>query len=155
MKNNCPFCSPEISEQIIHENNQMLAVYNIAPILPGHSLVIPRKHLESINELSEQELLEFFTFARKTTRILCSAFGSDGFDWSLQESEAAGQSIAHLHLHIIPRMAGDLKKPGDWYPMLEQNRCFIDSPERKSLSREEIKSIVSEIQKYIKPDARN
>lgn len=144
-----------MSEQIIHESIHMLAVYNIAPILPGHSLVIPKKHLESINELSEQELLEFFTFARKTTRILCSAFGSDGFDWSLQESEAAGQSIAHLHMHIIPRVAGDLKKPGDWYPMLEQNRSLIDSPERKSLSREEITATVSQIRKYINENAGN
>ncbi len=149
MKRKCPFCAPEISEQIIYESSHALAIYNIAPILPGHSLVIPRKHLESINELNEQELLGFFSFARSTTKILCKAFGSDGFDWSLQESEAAGQSIAHFHLHIIPRKKGDLKKPGDWYPLLEQSRSYIASSERKTLSHDEIKSIVSDIKKNI------
>lgn len=78
-----------------------------------------------------------------------NVFDADGFDWSLQESEAAGQSVSHLHLHIIPRKGGDLNRPGDWYALLEKQRqTMIDSPGRKKLSPEEIKNTVAYIKKH-------
>jgi bis(5'-adenosyl)-triphosphatase len=149
MKENCPLCSPKIRDHIFRETVKMMAVYNIAPILPGHSMIVPKRHIESIFGLNDDELAELFRFSREITHILMNVFGSDGFDWSLQESEAAGQSVSHLHLHIIPRKNFDLKRPGDWYALLEKQRqTMIDSPGRKKLSPEEIKSTVAYIQKH-------
>jgi bis(5'-adenosyl)-triphosphatase len=152
----CPFCSNQIARQMFLEYGNMLAIYNIAPILPGHSLIIPKKHIESIKDFTEDELLTFFKFARKATQLLCKAFGSDGYDWSLQESEAAGQSIAHLHLHVIPRKHNDLNNPGDWYPLLEQNRQqVLDSSKRKPLSGKEIDSVIRHIKNCLQGDGTN
>ena len=57
-------------------------------------------------------------FARRVTRVLARAFAADGFDWSIQDGVSAGQTVPHLHLHVIPRHAGDLPNPGAWYPAL-------------------------------------
>jgi bis(5'-adenosyl)-triphosphatase len=146
----CPFCSANILKHVFLDSGSMRAVYNIAPILPGHSMVIPRRHIESIFELSENEISELFSFARRTTHVLMKSFTADGYDWSIQESETAGQTIMHLHLHIIPRKKGDLKEPGDWYPMLERNRnTWIDSHNRERLGDNEIENLLAHIRKYI------
>lgn len=149
MNQSCPFCSLSLQEQVFWDSGEMLAVYNISPILPGHSMVIPRRHVVTINELNGQEMAEFFVFARQVTHLLMRAFDAEGFDWSLQESAAAGQSVAHLHLHIIPRKTDDLKQPDDWYALLEQNRhVMIDSPGRKLLNTDEIRNIIGFIKSH-------
>lgn len=144
----CPFCSADIIHSVFHESRGMLAVYNIAPILPGHSLVLPKRHVESIFELSQEETGDFFSFAREVTHMLNKAFGTRGFDWSLQESEEAGQTIKHLHLHIIPRKPGDLDQPGDWFPQLEQSKNSSEGSEsRPRLSKNQIMEMVQYIKK--------
>ena len=114
----CPFCLPRVRDSAFCGDERFLALYNIAPILPGHSLVIPRAHVASLLELSEVDLGAFVLFARRITRLLKRAFAADDFDWSIQDGISAGQTVPHLHLHIIPRHAGDLPNPGDWYPAL-------------------------------------
>lgn len=150
MKKDCPLCSPKIRDHIFKETGNMIAVYNIAPILPGHSMIVPKRHVETIFELNDEELADLFRFSREITHLLMNVFDADGFDWSLQESAAAGQSISHLHLHIIPRKTGDLKRPGDWFALLEKQRhTLIDSPRRAKLSPDEIKSTIAFIQKQV------
>ncbi|MGB4205219.1 MAG: HIT family protein [Bacteroidales bacterium] len=150
MNHDCPFCSPSIEDHVFMETTDMLAVYNISPILPGHSMVIPRRHVESVNDLSDNELDLLFRFARKVTKLLVSFFKAEGFDWSLQESEAAGQSIYHVHLHIIPRKTGDLEQPGDWYSRLQESKKeLIDNSLRRKLSKKEISEIVTSLKTFI------
>ena len=110
-------------------------MYNIAPILPGHSLVIPRAHVASLLELSEADLGAFVLFARRITRWLGRAFAADDFDWSIQDGMSAGQTVPHLHLHIVPRHAGDLPNPGDWYPaLMASESAQIDDRTRPRLT---------------------
>ncbi len=151
MNKACQFCSAEIENQVFLGTESLMAVYNIAPILPGHSMVIPRRHVETIFDLNEDELAELFRFSRKTTDLLMKVFDCEGFDWSLQESEAAGQSVAHLHLHIIPRKPADLARPGDWYAQLEEQRrsAMIDSPGRRPLSSDEINHVITFIKNHL------
>ena len=89
-------------------------------------------------------------FSRDTTKILLSVFKSSGFDWTIQEGEEAGQSIPHLHLHLIPRRQNDLSQPGDWYPLVKESEAeIIDSEARPRLSANEMKVIVSKIREFI------
>jgi bis(5'-adenosyl)-triphosphatase len=139
----CPFCSDTVRSSVFYNRADNLAIYNIAPVLPGHSLVIPRKHILSIAEFTDQELSEFFITARNTLKIIMKAFHSEAFDWSLQEKPEAGQTIEHLHLHIVPRIMGDLERLGDWYPLLQKNDAgFIDSMNRPRLPAGELSKIV-------------
>ena len=138
MKKICPFCSENILQEAFASENGFLAMYNLSPILPGHSLIIPQKHSGSLFDLTEDEISAFFSFARKITAFLSKTYASDAYDWSLQEGEAAGQSVEHLHLHIIPRNPGDLPEGEDWYVKLEEQRnTSLDSPERIILNKED------------------
>jgi len=142
----CPFCHPGVKASVFYENRDFLALYNIAPFLPGHSLVIPRTHHTSLLALSDEELAGFFHTARVALRILLKTFHTEAFDWSVQEKEEAGQTIEHLHLHIVPRLNNDLAHPGDWYPLVQQNdRLVMDSTIRTRLTNPEMKLIVEKL----------
>lgn len=142
MKKNCPFCDSHVTAQIFAAGNGFSALYNHSPILPGHTLIIPDKHAGSLFELNEEEISGFFTFARKVTSFLTDIYRSNAYDWSLQEGAAAGQSVDHLHLHIIPRKPGDLPEGVEWFGKLhEQQSIAVDNPERIVLSEWEYKEI--------------
>ncbi|HEX3733501.1 MAG TPA: HIT family protein [Mycobacteriales bacterium] len=150
-KEQCAFAQKEPKSSEFAGNSGFAAIYNIAPIVPGHSLVIPRRHIKRINELSEDEFGRYWLFARDITNFLLHAFKTDAFDWIVQEQKAAGQTVPHLHLHIIPRVAEDFVDPGDWYPRLSQGRIVdpahevVNSNDRVRLSIDEHKRITSEL----------
>lgn len=139
----CPFCSPQADSITFMESNSFRVIYNHAPILPGHSLLIPKKHVESLLYLLPEQRSEMMELSLEALNLLKHVFLCTGFDLTLQEGEAAGQTIPHLHLHLIPRKTGDLPSPGDWYPNLQQpsNHTFIDSENREKLSREQVENI--------------
>jgi bis(5'-adenosyl)-triphosphatase len=143
----CPFCT-KTSNYFILQNPQFAAIYNISPILPGHSLIIPRRHVESLFELTEEELAEFMKMGREMARLLGWVFHTDAFDWAIQEKEAAGQSVPHLHMHVVPRSIGDLASPGAWYQALEKSQQTddIDAFERFRLSEEQLLDITARLQ---------
>jgi len=144
----CPFCHPDVRDYAFYENRGYLAIINIAPVLPGHSLVIPELHRASLTVLNTDEMCAFMETARKATIILMKAFDTDAFDWSVQEKAEAGQSIEHLHLHIVPRLKNDLDKPGDWYPLVHVNdEELIDGFNRRRLSLQEKEIIVGRLRK--------
>ncbi|HEY8400151.1 MAG TPA: HIT domain-containing protein, partial [Cytophagaceae bacterium] len=144
--NNCPFCAKSADEAFLTSKN-FLAIYNIAPVLPGHSLVIPKRHVESVFDLTEEETGELMQLARKVAMLLGEELDTDAFDWAVQEKEEAGQSIPHVHMHVVPRKIGDLPKPGDWYQELEKSEVHIESTHRKKLNPEEMKVIVDRLRK--------
>ena len=128
----CPFCSTDNQRIAFASSASFLALYNIAPILPGHSLIISKMHIKSLRSLSDDHIGELFLFARQVTDVLLDYYQADAFDWSLQDNEAAGQTVPHLHLHIIIRHSSDLPEPGDWYQLLD-NQKNIDSAGRSKL----------------------
>lgn len=142
----CPFCHENIQRAQFAQSANFRAIYNRAPILPGHSLIIPKLHLESLMELAESDLAEMMIFARSVTGILNKTFHTASFNWSLQDGLAAGQTIPHLHLHLIPRLPADLPSPGDWYPLLEKSETEnVDSDLRARLTPNQIDQIVQKI----------
>jgi bis(5'-adenosyl)-triphosphatase len=143
---NCPFCQEKIKNSVFAESDHFYAIYNIAPIVPGHSLIIPKTHITSLLILSANELSEMMNFAKEVTQIVLKAFNSDSFNWSVQDNDAAGQTVSHLHLHIVPRHLGDLKEAGDWYPLIRENdKEMLDSKQRARLSQEQMDQIVSKL----------
>ena len=142
----CPFCNGDIEHAVFAEHEDFRAVYNAAPILPGHSLVIPKWHVPSLLELSDSEVSEMVRFSRLVVSNLTRVFRSTGFNWTIQEGASAGQTVPHLHLHLIPRADGDLPEPGDWYPRLQESLSkHIDSSERRKLSRDEMYRVAQHI----------
>ena len=132
---NCLFCHTEIIEKSFCTTVRFSALYNIAPILPGHSLIIPNTHYESLFELPDDELSEMMVFARKITAVLKTFFNCDGFDWTIQDGVSAGQTVPHLHLHIIPRKPLDMPESNEWYSKVPENeKQMLDSDHRMRLN---------------------
>lgn len=146
----CPFCKKNIKESSFVSSKNFIAIYNIAPILPGHSMIIPVKHYSKLINLTPELRTEMMELSIEVINMLSKAFKSESYNWTIQDGIDAGQTIDHIHMHIIPRSEGDLPDPGDWYPMLEQNisDLNIDSSDRKRLTKEELKIIVDKIKSY-------
>jgi bis(5'-adenosyl)-triphosphatase len=138
----CIFCTKAVTDKSFYSTSKFSAVYNLAPILPGHSLIIPNTHYESLTELSDQDLGEMMIFAREVTKVLISVFNCDGFDWTIQDGVSAGQTVPHLHLHIIPRKPRDLPSENEWYSKIPENeRQMLDSKNRERLKIQEYDTI--------------
>lgn len=123
-----------------------MALYNSAPVLPGHSLIIPLKHAGSMMDLDENELSRMMVFTRKVSSMLMKTFKAEAFNWSLQDGMAAGQTVPHLHLHIVLRYANDMPNPGDWYPKIAANTDeILDSAFRPKLAAGVMAGIVQRL----------
>jgi histidine triad (HIT) family protein len=106
----CIFCkiiSKEIPAEIVFEDENSLAFLDIFPRAPGHTVVIPKTHSANIIDSPEQEIPGLFLTVKKITGILQSTFSPDGFTIGINHGEVAGQSVPHLHVHIMPRFKGD------------------------------------------------
>lgn len=137
----CPFCQKATSDYLVRAIPSHL-IHNISPILPRHSLIIPKKYIESLFALSDEELAEFMVLWPGRSKIADGCFNIEAFDWAIQEKEVAGQSVAHLHMHVVPRKIGDLPNPGDWYQALERNsQSGIDTYDKFRISREQLKEL--------------
>lgn len=147
----CPFCRDDIEDIAFMQSSNFWVIYNQSPILPGHSLVIPKFHIESLLDLDDSMLKEFINLSIEAAKNILKVFNADSFNWTIQEKPAAGQTIKHLHLHVFPRHENDLKHPGDWYPLLKQmeDSTYIDSNERYKFTQNELVQIVNDIKKQI------
>ncbi len=105
----CLFCQPE--REIIAENDLAIAVFDHYPVSPGHVLVVPRRHVPTIWDLGEAEYDGCFRLVRAVQPILAIRYGPDGFNIGANCGEAAGQSVWHAHIHVIPRYKGDVANP--------------------------------------------
>ncbi len=110
MSDSCPFCSlPE--ERLVDANDLAVVVRDGFPVSKGHSLVIPRRHVGSWFDVTPEEqraLLELLGRARRQLDGECSP---DGYNIGINDGPAAGQTVRHLHIHLIPRYAGDTEDP--------------------------------------------
>jgi bis(5'-adenosyl)-triphosphatase len=142
-----PFVSTSSDDEVFLESSCSKAMYNVYPILPGHSLVVPKRPVQSVFELDDWEFSDFMFMCRQATEVLCHAFGAKAYNWTLQSGVAAGQTVPHLHMHLIPRSANDLPAAGDWYPLIEENRKSRRTEARRRLSPGEVSEIVARLRK--------
>ncbi len=105
----CIFCQPD--REIIAGNERALAVFDKFPVSPGHALVFPRRHVASLWELEPEEYAQCFALVRELHPILEARFRPDGCNVGVNQGQAAGQSVWHAHIHVIPRFAGDHPDP--------------------------------------------
>jgi len=106
----CPFCFPEPSK-IILSNEHALAFLDGFPVTPGHSLIVPRRHIVSFFEATAEEQAALFDLVAQMRQLLVAERQPDGFNIGVNDGAAAGQTVMHLHVHLIPRYAGDTEDP--------------------------------------------
>ena len=109
MCDSCIFCKRD--KDIICENEYALAFYDSYPVSKGHVLIIPKRHIETYFDLSEEEMVSFFKLSKEVKRIIDEKYSPDGYNVGFNIGEYGGQSVMHCHMHIIPRYKGDVENP--------------------------------------------
>lgn len=127
----CPFCAPARELVLFACGSGHAALANLKPILPGHCLIVPERHVERLCELTPDEVARLAAFGRTVSELLMAEYAASGIDWTLQDGPEAGQTVMHLHLHLIPRVPGDLPAPGDWYAELQASHARAPLAERE------------------------
>lgn len=106
----CPFCTLP-ADRIVASNDLALVVRDGFPISPGHTLVIPKRHFGSFFEATDEERDAMLTLLDQARHDIGGELAPDGFNIGINDGAAAGQTVPHLHLHLIPRFEGDVADP--------------------------------------------
>jgi ATP adenylyltransferase len=107
----CPFCAPEAERELLTELATCYAMLDKYPVSPGHALVIPKKHVANYFVLSAHTKTALWLMVDRVKDLLSERFHPDGFNVGINAGAAAGQTVPHVHIHLIPRYAGDVANP--------------------------------------------
>jgi histidine triad (HIT) family protein len=112
--NDCIFCkiiAGKIPAHKVYENDRIFAFLDVAPVSPGHTLVVPRNHHADLLDTPDDVLSDMMARTKKIADAVIKAVKADGFNLGCNTRKAAGQAVFHTHLHIIPRFTGDGLQP--------------------------------------------
>jgi diadenosine tetraphosphate (Ap4A) HIT family hydrolase len=107
----CPFCKLIVEGTWLCETTHAVAIPDAFPLTAGHSLVLPCRHEPDFFALDAGEREAVFALAWELKRILVERHHPDGFNLGVNVGAAAGQTVGHAHLHVIPRYRGDVREP--------------------------------------------
>lgn len=108
--NNCIFCklaNGEIPSATLYEDEDFRVILDLGPATRGHALILPKEHAANIYEMDDELLGKAFQLAKKMIVKLTDVLGCDGYNVVQNNGEAAGQTVFHFHIHLIPRYKGD------------------------------------------------
>ena len=118
--NNCFFCKlregkvagkAKEPNKYILENELALGRFDDFPVNPGHFEVIPKRHVPTIFDTTNEEKLAMFDLIDKAKTMIDKKYNPDGYNIGINCGESAGQTVMHLHIHLIPRYKGDVENP--------------------------------------------
>jgi HKD family nuclease/diadenosine tetraphosphate (Ap4A) HIT family hydrolase len=108
--NSCAFCSIP-AERLIHSDDIVVAMWDAFPVSPGHALIIPRRHVSDWFAATSEEHQALVNSVALVKEAIAARYRPDGYNLGVNIGLAAGQTVSHLHLHVIPRYAGDVPDP--------------------------------------------
>lgn len=111
-KDDCIFCkiaNGEIPSDTVYEDDKYRAILDLSPAVKGHTLIIPKDHFDDLLSADEETLESVLKLAQRIGAAQLKALKCDGFNVVQNNGEAAGQTVHHLHVHIIPRYNGGAK----------------------------------------------
>ena len=135
-KDDCIFCkiaNGEIPSNTVYEDEEFRAILDLSPAGEGHTLILPKNHYEDALSADDETVERVFETAVKVGRGIKKALNCDGINIVQNNGEAAGQTVHHLHVHIIPRYASETEKIVTWVQ-------HESKPERQAEIEELIKS---------------
>ena len=106
----CPFCNPDAA-RVFLRRQYVFALWDGFPVSEGHALVVPHRHISTWFEATADERVQLFGAIEAVCGIIRTRWNTDGFNVGINIGEAAGQTVPHLHLHVIPRRHGDVPDP--------------------------------------------
>lgn len=111
---NCPFCAIANGDQqdrVIKSNNHAFTIRDGYPISNGHTLIIPKRHISSFFDTTDQERQSLLSLLDSAKQSLEKELSPQAYNIGINDGAAAGQTVGHLHIHLIPRYDGDVEDP--------------------------------------------
>ncbi|CAO3669615.1 unnamed protein product [Rhizopus stolonifer] len=130
--------------QVFFKSKLTIGIVNLKPIAPGHVLVLPKRNIPRLKDLSENEMVDFMLSAQKIGSVVEKHYLGTSLTMTIQDGPQAGQTVPHVHMHIIPRKKGDWANNDDIYEELDQKKG-MDNEERKPRTEEEMKQEADEL----------
>lgn len=124
-----PFCSSEaVSRTIVYETEHFMALYDIKPVVSGHCMIIPKRHITDPMEMREDEWDEFHVMYKAIVPTLLRIYSdsANSYDVVSQIGPYSGRTVPHLHFHILPRRKGDRHGNVNIYTEIEENKANFD-----------------------------
>eukprot|EP00922_Rhytidocystis_sp_ex-Travisia-forbesii_P018162 GHVS01027031.1.p1 GENE.GHVS01027031.1~~GHVS01027031.1.p1 ORF type:complete len:174 (+),score=28.12 GHVS01027031.1:162-683(+) len=110
-----------IREEIVFVKSPLcVAFVNLKPIVPGHVLIMPKRHVLHFGDMNNEEVADMWLMARTVGDCVKKLYAADGLNYAMQDGQSAGQSVAHVHVHILPRRPGDFADTDDVHEKLEK-----------------------------------
>ncbi|HBA64483.1 MAG TPA: HIT family protein [Lachnospiraceae bacterium] len=109
-KEDCIFCkiaNGEIPSATLYEDENFRVILDLGPASKGHALILPKEHSANLYELPDETAAKALILAKKIISRMTRALGCDGYNIVQNNGEAAGQTVHHFHMHLIPRYQGD------------------------------------------------
>lgn len=110
-KLDCPFCNPDSHRELILESATSYSIFDKFPVNNGHALIIPKRHCSDYFDLSFKEQSACWLMINKLKLVISNKFNPDGFNIGININSSAGQTVPHVHIHLIPRYNGDVENP--------------------------------------------
>ncbi|KAJ4485697.1 diadenosine hydrolase [Lentinula aciculospora] len=131
------FSSFEVTRQCFYRTSLSYAIVNLKPIVPGHVLVIPTRKALRLSDLDDAELASLMGSVQRVGTVVERAYGANALTVACQDGKAAGQSVPHVHFHILPRKAiGDRFSNNDEiYPALENSEGSLNTDLQENTSK--------------------
>ncbi len=108
----CVFCEAlKDKRRIIGENEHAFSIYDRYPVNEGHALIMPKRHVKSFFDLDQNEINDMFALAKKIKSTIDHDYHPDGYNLGINDGICSGQTVMHVHLHLIPRHEGDVPDP--------------------------------------------
>lgn len=107
---NCIFCkiaNGEIPAATLYEDDDFRVILDLGPASKGHALILPKEHYANLYELDDEVAAKVLVLAKEMIKKLTDVLGCDGYNLVQNNGEAAGQTVYHFHMHLIPRYEGD------------------------------------------------
>uniref|UniRef100_A0A5K3FF06 bis(5'-adenosyl)-triphosphatase n=1 Tax=Mesocestoides corti TaxID=53468 RepID=A0A5K3FF06_MESCO len=123
------------AEQIFYRTSVSIALVNISPLVPGHVLVIPVEVVDRFGSLPDGTIADMYACVKRISEKLCEHFGATSLTISIQDGKDAGQTVPHVHVHVLPRKPGDFAMNDDIYAALQAHDKVAN---RKYRSNEEM-----------------
>lgn len=106
----CIFCEYD-KEEYVAENDLCFAIFDKFPVNEGHALIIPKRHFQNYFDATKKEIAAMYDLSQEVKKIIDDKYSPDGYNVGVNVNHEGGQTIMHLHMHIIPRYKGDIEDP--------------------------------------------
>ena len=126
----CRFCLSKPGRRIMIEGKYGFAAWDRHPASPGHFLVMPYRHFSDYFDIEDEEREELWRLVAEGKIMADEKYNPDGYNVGMNVGKWAGQSIPHLHIHVIPRYKGDVENPkGGVRGVIPQNKLYTFNPD--------------------------